>query len=77
MAKFITSFEVILANEKEIVIYYETASNNINALLKKYNIRDPEGKFEEVSSVTFKVLLSSSAFFQSTPLKSIFFNQKQ
>jgi len=77
MATFITKFEVILASKEEVTTYYETATKKINALLTKYDIRNAKGELEEVSADKFKALLSSTGLFQSTPLKSIFFDQKQ
>jgi len=77
MAKFITNIEVILASEEEINIYYETASKKINLLLEKYDIRNSKGELEEVAADNLKALLSFDGFFQSTPIQSIFFDQKQ
>jgi len=77
MAKFITNLDITPASEEEVNIYYETATKEINALLAKYNILNSNGKLEELSADQFKALLSFASFFQSTPLRSIFFDQKQ
>jgi len=77
MAIFITNLEVILASEEEVKIYYETATKKINALLEKYDIRNSKGKLEQVFENKLETLLTFDGFFQSTPLKSIFFDQKQ
>lgn len=77
MALFKTNLEVILASEEEVEIYYETAAQKINLLLEKYDIRNAKGKFEKVSANKLRRLLSFAGFFEPTPLKSIFFNQKQ
>ncbi|PCI39588.1 MAG: hypothetical protein COB50_00905 [Thiotrichales bacterium] len=77
MAIFRTNFEVIPASEEEIIIYYETAAKKINALLARYVICNSKGDLEKVSADQFRALLSISDFFQSTPLKTIFFKQKQ
>jgi hypothetical protein len=77
MAVFKTSFEVRLASEEDVKIYYETAARKINLLLEKYNIRNAKGMLEQVSANEMRALLSLNGFFQSTPLKSIFFDQKQ
>ena len=76
MAIFKTNLEVIYASENEVELYYEATAKKINLLLEKYDIRDQKGKLEEVSAEQLRILLSFSGFFQSTPLKAIFFDQK-
>lgn len=77
MAIFKTNLEVIPASEEEVAIYYEAATKRINLLLEKYDVCNAKGKLEKVSADKFRALLSFTGFFQSTPLKSIFFDQKQ
>jgi hypothetical protein len=77
MGIFKTSLETIWASEEEVKIYYETATKKINLLLQKYNIRDIQGNLEKVLSDKLRDILSFTGFFESTPLKSIFFDQKQ
>lgn len=77
MALFNTNLEVKFASEAEIEHYYAKATNKINVLLAKYAIRNAEGEFERVCADQCKALLSFTGFFGFTPLKSIFFDQKQ
>lgn len=64
-------------SEDKIDQYYEMATQNINSLLQKYSIRNAEGELEEISANSLKMLLTVEGFFQDTPLKGIFFAQKQ
>jgi hypothetical protein len=77
MAVYKTNFEVIYADKEEVAIYYQAATNKINLLLKNYNIRDANGNLEKVSTDNLQALLSFEGFFESTPLKAIFYDQKQ
>lgn len=77
MARFNTNIEVIWASEEEMDRYYAAATQKMNALLKKYAIRNAEVEFEQVSVDKLRAPLVSKGFFEATALKSIFFDQKQ
>lgn len=77
MAVLTTNLEVILASKEQIDSYYESVTNKINLLLNKYEIHDANSQVEQVSTSQLRELLSVTGFFQATPLKSIFFDQKQ
>lgn len=76
MPIFKTKLEVI-ASEEEIQLYYEISTQKINLLLEQYNIRNDEDRLEQVSADKVRALLSFTGFFQATPLKTIFFDQKK
>jgi len=75
--QLIISFDVTPANKEEVNAYYKAVTEKINTLLAKHEIRNAQNKLEQVSSEQFKALLTFEGFFQSTPLKSIFFHQQQ
>lgn len=76
MAIFKTQLEVLLASEKDVARYYEAATQRINVLLKHYDIRNANGTLEAVSADKLRAPLSFTGFFQETPLKAIFLDQK-
>lgn len=77
MSKFITNIEVILATDEEIERYYEAAADKINHLLSQYAVRDVDGELAVITVDRLKAQWSLECLFESTPIASIFFNQKQ
>lgn len=72
-----SNIDIIAASDQEVRSYFKIAAISINSLLEEYNIYLTDGKKTEISSDTLKAHFSLNGFFQPTPLKSIFFNQKK
>src|SRR5690348_1834235 len=77
MVEFRTNLEVIFADEKEIAQYYEIACKKLNLLLEQHNILNGNNKHEKVCAEELRAPLTARGFFKQTPLKSIFYSNKQ